>query len=673
MLRNIAKKFLLFIIITNVLSSCNEEPFDWSFGDFKIENVSNIVETTTNSAKIRTTIDYKGTMHVDSIKHVLNGNISGLNAVCVDGNIYESEFNVLGLGQRCVYNVYIWANGSTEPIHEKRFEGSFNIPGKDITLECADIINVTTNSAVVALFYYDNLSYVPLEEVELGVIYNVKNDFRESKPVLYDSRLEDLCLVHLNDLNPNTTYYCKPYLKYQGDIYYGASTYIIKTLEGELQITDNVDFVDLGLGVLWASKNVGSSSAAQCGNMYNWGHIDSESSVIPDYTGENLTGTGYDVAKVESSSIMCLTPTRTHWLELINSCEWTWGEYKGSLGYKVEGPNGNSIFLPVDEDGFSGYMCGTKDNNEIVSVALDKNEHKFIEKLISNLLVRPVQLKHDITVESNIEKIDFDLGYFSTLFVQMSLNISNQEFVTEAGVWYAKKLTTPSEHYGDMKAASLNNINITGLDLDTVYNYCIYIKVDDILIFDNNIKTFTTPAAPEFSTEQVVDLGLSVKWAGYNVGATKPWEYGNYYAWGEINTKSEYTIDNSLTYGREIDYDISGNPEFDVARAEWGGSWRLPTRDELDELYSKCKFMVANCFGEYDGFILVGPNGNSILLPAAGSGSYGGYYGVGSRLFYWTSTPCDFDYAYIFYFDGVTGGIEYDSRYIGGSVRPVCD
>lgn len=671
MLRNIAKKFLLFIIITNVLSGCDVEPFDWSFGDFKIESISSTVKTTTNSAKISTTIYYKGTMKVDSIKHVLDGNIGGLNAVCIGDNVYESVFNVLGLGQEYGYNVYIWANGSTEPIYRKYFKESFRIPGENISLYCGDVVNITTNSAVVGVLYYDALNHVQLNDVELGIVYNTKNDFLESEPVLYDSIAGDFCLVHLKNLSPNTTYYCKPYLKYKGDIYYGVNSLIVKTLDGELQITENVDFVDLGLGVLWASKNIGSSSVAHCGNIYNWGHIDSESSVIPDYTGESLTGTGYDVAKVESGSIMCLTPTRTHWLDLINSCKWTWGEYKGSLGYKVEGSNGNSIFLPVDKEGDSSYMCGTKYNNEVVSVALDKNEQKFVEKVVSTLLVRPITLKHDITIVSNVEKIDFD--YYSTIYAQIGLDIFSQELVSESGVWYAKKITTPSDLYGNMKVATSNNINVTGLDLDTVYNYCAYIKVDDILIFDNNIKTFTTPAAPEFSTEQMVDLGLSVKWAGYNVGATKPWEYGDYYAWGEINTKSEYTIENSLTYGREIYYDISGNTEFDVARAKWGGSWRLPTRDELDELYNKCKFMVANRLGDYDGFILVGPNGNSILLPAAGFYDGNKLNGVESYLFYWTSSPCDFDYAYNFYFDGVTGGIEYDYRYLGFSVRPVCD
>ncbi len=78
---------------------------------------------------------------------------------------------------------------------------------------------------------------------------------------------------------------------------------------------------------------------------------------------------------------------------------------------------------------------------------------------------------------------------------------------------------------------------------------------------------------------EYVDLGLSVKWATCNVGATKPEEYGNYYAWGETATKSEYTEDNSLTYGKQM-RDISGNAQYDAATANWGGTWRMPTNDE---------------------------------------------------------------------------------------------
>ena len=75
-----------------------------------------------------------------------------------------------------------------------------------------------------------------------------------------------------------------------------------------------------------------------------------------------------------------------------------------------------------------------------------------------------------------------------------------------------------------------------------------------------------------------VDLGLpsGVKWATCNVGASSPEETGDYFAWGEIKSKSEYTEANSKTFGVEIG-DIKEDKSFDVAKAKWGGSWRMPT------------------------------------------------------------------------------------------------
>lgn len=90
---------------------------------------------------------------------------------------------------------------------------------------------------------------------------------------------------------------------------------------------------------------------------------------------------------------------------------------------------------------------------------------------------------------------------------------------------------------------------------------------------------------------EYVDLGLpsGTKWATCNVGANIPEEYGDFYAWGEITTKSEYTTENCVTYGESMD-DISGNPNYDVARAKWGGSWRMPTKSEMRELVYNCNW-----------------------------------------------------------------------------------
>ena len=149
--------------------------------------------------------------------------------------------------------------------------------------------------------------------------------------------------------------------------------------------------------------------------------------------------------------------------------------------------------------------------------------------------------------------------------------------------------------------------------------------------------TYQEDNATTINGYEAVDLGLSVKWASCNIGAESPEEYGNYYAWGEIETKDEYSTSNCITHGVSMD-DFSGDVEYDAATANWGGSWRMPTRAEMRELMSQCTKEWTTLNGVY-GYLVTGDNGNSIFLPAAGwrDDSYFRY--AGSDGYYWSSTP----------------------------------
>ena len=174
---------------------------------------------------------------------------------------------------------------------------------------------------------------------------------------------------------------------------------------------------------------------------------------------------------------------------------------------------------------------------------------------------------------------------------------------------------------------------------------------------------------------EYVDLGLpsGLKWATCNVGADLPEEYGDYYAWGEIETKIEYTDDNSKTYCKSMS-DISGNATYDVARAKWGGSWRLPTTIELEELKNKCKWEWTTINGK-KGYKVTGPNGNSIFLPAACFRRGSSLYSAGESGWYWSSTPneSDVNFACILFFGGYSHHDYHSYRSFGQSVRPVSE
>ncbi len=170
---------------------------------------------------------------------------------------------------------------------------------------------------------------------------------------------------------------------------------------------------------------------------------------------------------------------------------------------------------------------------------------------------------------------------------------------------------------------------------------------------------------------EYVDLGLSVKWAKCNVGASSPTSYGSYYAWGETTIKSQYTEKNCITSGKSIS-DISGNSKYDTARANWGGTWRLPTAKEFDELKSKCKREWTTVEG-VKGYKVTGPNGNSIFLPAAGWRD-GTSLNSGGCGFYWSSTPSkDTQIASVFIIDNNYFSRIWVNRDFGRSVRAVSE
>ena len=205
-----------------------------------------------------------------------------------------------------------------------------------------------------------------------------------------------------------------------------------------------------------------------------------------------------------------------------------------------------------------------------------------------------------------------------------------------------------------------------------------------------NVVSFTTIEEEEeydgiINGHEYVDLGLpsGLKWATCNVGASSPEDYGNYYAWGEVTTKSTYDTGNSETYGLSISQlqsqgyiDGEGNltPSHDAATANWGGSWRMPTRTEQQELLNNCTWTWCIKNGK-NGYKVTGPNGNSIFLPAAGYRNGSSLYYAGSYGGYWSSTPREdsSDDAWNLYFTSSVQYMNYGHRYYGRSVRPVTE
>ena len=395
--------------------------------------------------------------------------------------------------------------------------------------------------------------------------------------------------------------------------------------------------VDLGLSVNWATCNVGASTPSEAGIFYAWGETYIKGTFTQssyqhhngyDYVniGTNIAGTSYDVARAEWGGSWRM-PSQAEMQELVNRCNWYWTTVDGIDGYRVTGPNGNSIFLPAagwySDDELKGYDIGG--NYWTSSVPSGNSSTAYFLEFYSD---------NDYSVDPFSRYTGFSIRPV------------------------CPRSSSPSSSGGGGGRINPNDLR-------------------NIRESISSGATSTSSHGSSYSDSRRVDLGLSVCWASYNVGASSPSDRGIFYAWGETYVKSEFT-ESSYQYHNGYEYinigtNIAGT-SYDVARAQWGGNWRMPTQAEMQELVNRCNWYWTTVNG-VDGYRVTGPNGNSIFLPAGGwynNDELSGYNVNGN---YWTSTSVSGSSYNAYYLDFYSGGdheVETFSRDTGFSIRPVC-
>ena len=248
--------------------------------------------------------------------------------------------------------------------------------------------------------------------------------------------------------------------------------------------------------------------------------------------------------------------------------------------------------------------------------------------------------------------------------------------VTARGLCWATHLEPTIEDSFLVEGAGLGEFtcDITGLNENTRYYVRAY-ATNSVGTAYGNVTTLKTTDDGTIAGIEYVDLGLSVKWAPFNIGATSPTECGDYFAWGEIETKTEYTEANSLTHGIYMD-DIGGNPQYDAARAIWGSTWRLPSREEIEEIVAECTWEWTSVDG-MNGCKITGPNGNHIFVPAAGCYIGAELKMLGQNGMYHSYKMCgDYvNFSYGFHFGEGADNYQLDWLYraYGRSIRPVTE
>ena len=248
--------------------------------------------------------------------------------------------------------------------------------------------------------------------------------------------------------------------------------------------------------------------------------------------------------------------------------------------------------------------------------------------------------------------------------------------VTARGLCWATHLEPTIEDSFLVEGAGLGEFtcDITGLNENTRYYVRAY-ATNSVGTAYGSVTTLKTADDGTIAGIEYVDLGLSVKWAPFNIGATSPTECGDYFAWGEIETKTEYTEANSLTHGIYME-DIGGNPQYDAARAIWGSTWRLPSREEIEEIVAECTWEWTSVDG-MNGCKITGPNGNHIFVPAAGCYIGAELKMLGQNGMYHSYKMCgDYvNFSYGFHFGEGSDNYQLDWLYraYGRSIRPVTE
>ena len=408
----------------------------------------------------------------------------------------------------------------------------------------------------------------------------------------------------------------------------------------EICYENGIEYIDLELpsGVKWATCNVGTSSPYNQGKCFAWGETEYKTtcnwSTYKHCNGTSTSLTKYclnpkygevdnkvtldlcdDVANLNYGGTWRM-PTKEEFEELrdSNNCIWEYETINEVPGYKVTSRrNGESIFLPHITASYDYWSSSL--NNQFSTTAYyinlpTGNSYVTISSSdrISQRLIRPVCNTDTITKTKPIYKVSVSVSNDSLGRAE----VSSQD-IEEGG--YCLISLIPNEGCV-FKGWSLNGEIITK---NNPYSVCIKANSSFVAILED-----------KYNGHEYVDLGLpsGIKWATCNVGASSPEEVGTFYSWRETEPYDGVVDGSTPRYLSLAE---------DAAHVNWGGEWRMPTKDEISELGSNCtwEWTTQNGVSGYKGTSKI--NNNIIFLPVTGI-MQSGELGNTSNGYYWTAT-----------------------------------
>ena len=420
--------------------------------------------------------------------------------------------------------------------------------------------------------------------------------------------------------------------------------------------------IDLGLpsGTKWSCCNVGGDNPSGSGSSYGWGNTTAGGNELVKFS-YSIAGSSLDAATVNVGPSWQM-PTDTQFEELMANSTCKMITYNGAKGMLFYTSNGSAIFF------YTGDKLTTKYWSATPQAGSASNAFDFIinstgtcqignNQRVDLCYIRPVENTNPVgdvpALKLSMNSVDVKINDYARVDITSG---SGYYMCSSSNTNYAEVLlwSNNGNPYLEVKGIAVGDVSIT---------------VTDVM----SGQTVTIPVyfnflCPDENHPHAVDLGLpsGTKWSCCNVGSEIPHDHGGYYAWGETETKSDYssstyTYDNTLYNG-----DITGTI-FDAAYVNMGRQWQMPSLEQIEELIDNCSSERTTYHG-VNGMLLT-RNDKSIFLPDAGF-----YYGqsITPGGSYWSSTLDDLDPSRASYFYLSSSLSDGSSEcYMGMNVRPV--
>jgi hypothetical protein len=577
------------------------------------------------------------------------------------------------------------------------------------------VMNILTDSAVWKLddtnaVIYGTISCTtpPSNGLKVGFVVGDNQNLKKENALYdYSQELTDAGVFSKSlTVQDNIGYWYCAYVETADSVIYGQPRHF------------GLEMVDLGLpsGTKWANMNVNADTPESFGAFYAWGETEEKGSYSSsNYTGANNLGSIQNIAGTERDAAFVnmghdwVMPDRAQLQELIDNCIWTSTTQNNINGHIVKSRvNGNSIFFPAagyknnanhgyNNSGGSYYSASLGGKNSVYAATLSwannfnngtpyayyeetyrpiegwgNSTYRYYGRTV-RAVSTPGTLSHDGRIVHVVtESATWLSGETSAVLHGTISSSSSLGENVSFGFQCSDHLNLALSSSTTYQAVTPDEEGHMSLEIPMTADGCYY----RVYLYDGN--NYYYGKTLYVGQREMVDLGLPSRtlWANVNLGSSVPEGVGDYYAWGETESRQNFTYgvyelkdnDGYIDLGENI----SGT-QYDAARAQWGGVWRMPTVAEMDELRSNCNWSYVTVNGQRCYKASSKSNSNYILLPEGGAKGADGVVSNGSYwAFYWTATKYDATQAYRSNLYGQSGiGGYYQSRETGLLIRPV--